>query len=404
MEHLLFHLIVEGIQALDRRLQKPIAQAVPELARLRSDPQGYLRQAPVVIGPRRRQTLALVIGLISGLVTIGIILFIYAKMRRPGPIDQSRVIGFLLTFATVAFVARSIALYTLRGGTMTLRPQGVELTQDDASLFLPWELFCAAGGVFEADQKNVVLPIDPTVPVAVGGADGSVRAVLPAALESPLVDCDAGQMAFKDLYEVRLVELGELLHEVGQQMTDPARITSMAVPPLAVADEDGWLRLHLTQLPLPSICAGCGEPTPETLELPVAMNRRALTLAIPLCTDCRRRRTRAALFGLLGGIAVGVLVGCLIGVVTFGGLGNPKLVAMLAVAFSLVIGLPAGLIARVVARDAKTPVSCKEYKPDRGTVRIRFRDPKRSSRLMLAMGASPPAAAMGEVPDESFGR
>ena len=37
MEHLIFHLILEGIQAVDRRLQKPLSKAIPEIGRLRAD-------------------------------------------------------------------------------------------------------------------------------------------------------------------------------------------------------------------------------------------------------------------------------------------------------------------------------------------------------------------------------
>ncbi|MBX7106616.1 MAG: hypothetical protein K1X57_21250 [Gemmataceae bacterium] len=392
MEHLLFHLIVEGIQALDRKLQKPLHRAVPELGRLKANPRDYLRQAPVVIAPRKRQFLSVVIGLIAGFVVVAVMGYFYAKARKPAPLDAVRIAGVVFSFVTVAFVARSFALYALRGGTMTLRLEGVEMSHDEASLFLPWDLFFASGALFEADQKNVVLPINPSVPVAVtkDNEERSVQAVLPGELgESPFVDCDEGQLSMKDLYEVRVAELGALVHELGQRLgaeQAPDGAASLApLPPVAVAEEKGWVRIQLTQLPLPPICGGCGSPTGEMLDLPVMANRRSMTLGIPFCPVCRARRRRSMNIATFIGLAVGFLAGAAIGATVMGNRAD-GLRTIVALALGGIIGLPAGLIARFIVRDNATPLKARDYKPERGTVRVKFRNPQQSALLMAAIG------------------
>src|SRR4051794_27275825 len=172
MEHLLFHLILEGIQAIDRRLQKPLGKLVPDLALLKADPGGYLAHSPVVVGPRRRHALATVIGLLAGAAVVAILFFAFRQMPRPRQPVPGRGLGLFVSFVAVAFVVRQVTLRWLVGGTMTLLPQGAELLYRDRSVFLPWDLFHAPGGPFEPDHRLIVLPINPRVPVAVSGPDG----------------------------------------------------------------------------------------------------------------------------------------------------------------------------------------------------------------------------------------
>lgn len=402
MEHVLFHLIIEGIQAIDRRLQKPLRSVVPDLGRLKAEPLEYLRQAPVVVGPRRRRALAWAIGLIIGGVAVLLLFVATHKRKKAFALKPGQVAGYIGAFAAVTFVAHRFSLYALRGGTMVLRPQGVELTQDDASLFLPWDLFYASGAIFEADQKNVVLPINASIPVAIGSDDDGtpVRAIAIDELESPLVECEEGQLALKDLYEVRLPELGGLIYLIGQRIgaaANPHGGPPVApLPPLAVAEDKGWLRIHLTQLPLPPICAGCGDATTETLELPIALNRRSLTLAVPLCPACQSRRSKAANIAMLVGAVVGAALGAALGWVV---MGNRKddFWMIVTVLLALAIGIPMMLICRIAFRDNATPVTCKDYRPDRGTVKMKFRDPARSASLLMAMGVPVKFDAPGDA-------
>lgn len=390
MEHILFHLVVEAIQAIDRKLQLPISQAVPELARLRTDPAEYLRLSPITFGPRKRRVLATLIGLVLGIATVIVMIWVFTKLPKPKQPDPMRIVGVLVTFVIVVFVARSVALRLLAGGSVTLRPQGAEFMQDDSTLFLPWDLFNAAGAMFEADNKSVVLPINPLVPVALADGEGRVQATLPEELDTPFLQCSGGQLALKDLYSVRLTEFGALLFELGQRLGVPRTPTEQAraeISPLAVPEEKGWFRIHLTQLPFPPICAGCGEPTAQSLDLAVAAQNRSMTLQLPFCSGCAAKRKRGnwiafalgAIIGLIAGIAIPIAV-----------VPVPRRRLMLVIIMGAVIAVGLGLIsmllASLVVRDKYMPVRWKDYKPDRATVKLKFRQPEQSAGLLEAMG------------------
>jgi hypothetical protein len=390
MEHILFHLIVEGIQAIDRKLQQPLSRAVPELARLRVDPAEFLRQTPITFGPRKRQVLATVIGVIMGLLVVIGLIYAFSKMPKPKQPDPSRIVGVIVSFAVVAFVSRAVALRLLHGGSVTLRPQGAEFVQDEVSMFLPWEIFHTAGAVFEADHKSVVLPINPTVPIAQGDDEGRVLATVPYELDTPFAQFSDGQLSLKDLYDVRLTEFGALLFELGQRLGMPrtgSLRTWAEVPPLAVAEEKGWIRIHLTQLPFPPVCAGCSDHTPETMDVSVAAQNRTMTLALPFCQACSARRLRGKWFAFGLGATIGMIAGVVIPLAVVPmPQRRPLLVLAMGLSIALGVGLMSLLAASLLVRDRHMPIRWKEYKPDKATVKLKFRRPEQSAGLMDALG------------------
>lgn len=389
MEHLIFHLVVESIQALDRRLQKPLAKVVPEVGRLREDPAGYLAASPAVIGPRKRQALALVVGLVCGAAVVAMLYFSFRHMPRPKRPDPWRTAGIVVSFGAVTLFARALMLRWLAGATMTLRREGAELVHGGQALFLPWELFYAPGVQFAPDRKVVVLPINLGVPVAVTGSDDEVRALMPEDVALGFVECgDDGQLALKDCYEVPVEELGQLLRHVafvlrGDRPDQPPR--SMNLAPMAVAEDGGWVRIQLTQLPFPPICAGCGLVSPATVELPVLGQNRSLKLAVPFCDACQSRRKRRAWVGAGVGAAVGLLIG-LAGGGILAAVANVREAWTLAVVLGLVATVPGTVVGAAVGAARSWPVVWKEYRPEKGTVRLRFRRPGDSQALMEAMG------------------
>lgn len=200
------------------------------------------------------------------------------------------------------------------------------------------------GGQFAPDKKLIVLPINPAVPVAVTGPDGEVRALMPDDIALGHVECgDDGQLALKDYYEVHVDELGTLLRHIAFMLrgdpVDPAT-TPMSIGPMAVAEGGGWMRIHLTQLPFPPVCAGCGHVTPTTAELPVLGQNRTLKLAVPFCDLCRAGRKRQAWFGAGIGAMIGVGVGMAAGI-GLGLLVNARETAVLAVVLGIVAITPA---------------------------------------------------------------
>jgi hypothetical protein len=396
MEHFLFHLVLEAIQWADRRLQKPLAKAVPDVALLRTDPRVYLSQTTVEFGPRRRHVLAAVVGLAAGGAVVAVLFFVFKQMPKPKQPDPTRGVGMIVSFIVTTLAVRALMLRLFVGGTMSLVAHGVELTHRGWTVFMPWELFRAPGGVFEPDHKLVVLPADPRVPVAVYGPDDRVEAVMPADLDLPPVGAsDDGQVALKDLYEVHVTELGALLRDVALALRPPSADEPWwdgAATPLATSDDGEWVRIHLTQLPFPDICAGCGEPTPATLECFVYNESRSLQMPVPFCDACRRRRNRSRWVGAAVGAVAAAVVALVVAVTLFARAGRPAVMLVVGVMMGLTLAIPGAIIGQAIARALNTPVRWKDYRPEKGTVKIRFRSRDRSAALIAALGLNAPAA------------
>ncbi len=401
MEHILFHLFVETIQAIDRRLQRPLSSVIPDLGLLRADPLNYLANTPIQVGPRRRHAAAAVCGLLAALVVVFLLLLLFSHMPRAARFNWSRIAGAVLSFALVFWIVRSMVLKWMLGGTMTLRAEGAELIYRDRSAFLPWPLFRTPGNIFEPDPKLAVMPIDPGVPVAVSGPGDQLRAMLPAELDLPqAVSSDFGQLAIKDMYEVRVGELAVLLHEIGLRMRsgefdDGGRIDSEV--PLAVPQRDGWLCVQLTQLPFPPYCAACGTATSRSLEVPVVKIGQVNKIAVPYCDECAVGRKRRRMIGAAIGLAVGLMLAIGIASVIAGARGKVELFVWSLVALVPALTVPGVAVGQAIGRDIRLPVRFKEYQPDKGTVRMRMRDPVRAEPLLRAMGLSVVAEPDPEV-------
>lgn len=403
MEHLLVHLVLETIHSLDRKLQRPLGKVIPDYSTFKADPPRYLADNSVTFGPRRRHVLAIVIGLGAA---IGVTLLLMLAFRHmPKPLKQDewvRWAGVCISFVVVAYVARTIALRLMPGGSLTLTKQGATLTYGDQILFLPWDVLQASGGVFEPDHKLVVLPINPNVPVALTNAEGEVTAMLPEELELPQAECsDYCQLALKDLYEVRIGDVGELLRDLGlrlgsaDMMGIDAVVTSM-VAPLAVVDEKGWVRIQLTQLPFPPLCAGCGETTSEELDVRLLTTaNRSFTLPVPFCQNCAQVRNRKRWIAAWIGIGIGVVFGVATAASIIHAVMDP-LFLIVALAIGLPVAVFLGALFYTVSINRNTPFRWKDYKPDKGTVKMRFRHPEKSEPLLTALGI--PISALIQKP------
>ncbi|MFL5327992.1 MAG: hypothetical protein ACJ8C4_03700 [Gemmataceae bacterium] len=389
MEHLLFHLIVETIQAIDRRLQRPLSAAIPDLTRLRTDPHSYLSDTPITFGPRRRKALATVIGAFAGFLVVILLMLILPHGPRQRGIDWSRFVGVLVSFAVVTWLVRSLVIHWLLGGTATLQPEGVSLVYRNRSVFLPWPLFQAGGTKFEPDQKLVVLPIDPTVPVAVSGPEDQVAAILPTELNLPQAESNEGQLALKDLYDVRIGELGGLLSDIGWRLRGHREFDlpdSFSIPPIAVPDKDGWLNVQLTQLPFPPFCSGCGTETGQNLAVMMVKANQMSTIAVPFCDTCATTRHRRRILGAVTGLGVGLAIALIVALAIAAPAFRPERFLLAIVVLGFGFGLPGVVIGQGIGRSVGLPVRCKDYRPDKGTVRLQLRDPVRAAPLLKAMG------------------
>jgi hypothetical protein len=270
-----------------------------------------------------------------------------------------------------------------------LRWQGVEFIYRGRTLFCPWTLFQTPGTPYQPDHKRVILPANDATPVAESDADGNVTARRAAEVKSkPLAACADGQVALADLYEVRLQEFGELLLHLGRQLGD-GRLEALddesaaALMPLASAEDNGWLRVRLTRLPFPPVCCGCGGPTTDTIQNTLDATHN-VQIAVPLCPPCQAdrhtRRRRAVFIGLGAGLAPAAIWSLVAGLLL------DPLDLCVGVGFLLPLGLFAGLIGGLVARDRADPARFRDYSSAAGTVAMHLRPTGGAEEFRRALG------------------
>lgn len=388
MEHGLI-LLIEAILAADRNLQKPLAKHLPDLDALRADPRAYFATQEVVIGPRRALVVATVLGLLAGAVVLIVAVATRADRPKAKPVEVDDVlIGFLAVAVTAAF-STALLLRWLRGGAAVLGAAGVQLLYRGRTVFCPWSVFQAPGTPYKPDHNSVLLPIDEHVPVAVARRGGEVEAMPAGELRGkPLAAHDDAQATLFDIYEVRAADLGELLLHVGSVLGDgpAAAVSAAAVPrvrgPLATDEGGGWLRIRLTQLPFPRVCAGCGAPTPGLIELPLGTSK-GHAIAVPLCPPCQTDRERRRLKAFFWGFAVGLAPTLLVVALGWPVVGGRALLGLL---FALPLGVVAGAVVGLILRDRANPVRFRRYNASGGTVQLRLRDGAGGAGFARALG------------------
>lgn len=389
MEHGLI-LLIEAILAIDRNLQKPLRAVVPDLARLRADPKAALADGEVVFGPRRAYAVATVLGVLVAIAALVMFILGAVERQRNQPVESWYLIGAGIGVLASGVAVTALALRWLRGGSAVLRSEGVEFVYRGRSVFCPWTLFQAAGSPYQPDHKRIILPANGGTPVALTDFDGNVTANPAAEVKSkPLVGTADGQVALTDLYEVRLLELGELILHLGRQLGDGPAVLSNgfaerpSAAPLAVAQPGGWLRIRLTRLPFPPCCIGCGLATRESIQQTLDV-RNKVRIDLPMCQACqaerRRRRQRAMILGVAIGLAPGAVA------LTIGALFLDFADLVILGFLSFPVGVFLGLIGGLIARDRAEPARFKEYAAGAGTVAMRLRPTAGAAAFRRALG------------------
>jgi hypothetical protein len=407
VEHLILLLVALG-RWIDRRFQKPLRLAVPDLDRLLRDPRGTLAGQSITIGPARRYGsaifLALAAALLGGLLT----LLCYALLVGAGNVPANRrrelVPFFWLAVSFVLWLSVWLVLRRLRGGSMVLSAAGVELHHRRSVVCCPWALFNAAGQPFHPRPDRMLLPVVPAaIPAVELREDEAVRATGERVKARQLRFKSGTEAVLQPLYEVPLGELGFLLLQLGHALGGdlPAGAAGPRASPMGEAvlgpaakiGRDGWITVRLTRLAFPPFCCDCGAPTNQVQEF--YGHTRLLRLGrflnieggefaacwIPVCESCqgenRRRYRRAILRGI--GLGVGLPF---VGSAALA-LALQEAVFLLAFIPVEVIGGLIGLaIGGTVGKRKTPPVHLERYQPAQGTIAIRFRWPEYGERLV----------------------
>lgn len=62
------------------------------------------------------------------------------------------------------------------------------------------------------------------------------------------------------------------------------------------------------------------------------------------------------------------------------------LTLILGASFGVMFAIPLALILQAIPYSRHTPVNYRDYKPDKGTVKVKFRFPDRAAPLLRALG------------------
>ena len=131
-----------------------LAHFLPDLDELLDDPRAYLVREPVTIGPRQMYGLAFLFGLGGAALLLSCVL--------AGQGDGERLaLGIGLLVGASVWLGWSLML---RGHSLVLHPEGVEVRYRDTTVWCPWAVFNVDGHAFvpDADSPRVGL----TLPVA----------------------------------------------------------------------------------------------------------------------------------------------------------------------------------------------------------------------------------------------
>lgn len=392
MEHGII-LLIEAVFAADRKLQKPLSQVVPDLNRLRESPREFLMEEPVVIGPRRPYAVASVLGLLASLGVL--VVFLIASMDRPRnqPIDPAYLVGAFIAVAISGVATMLLTLRWMRGGSAVLRPEGVEFVYRRRVLFCPWELFQAPGAAYQPDHKRVILPANDAVMIGERLDADEFRAKPASEVKAtPLSACADGQIALNDLYELRLLEFGHLLLDLGTRLGNGKASTSLGMTskalPLASAEKGDWMRVRLTRLPFPSVCCRCGGFARETITLSLDP-RNTARIDVPLCPTCQAERTLRRRRALWWGVGI-TLAPATMWLLAAGPLMRFGDVCM-GIGVLLPIGLVLGLVVGFILRDRAEPVRFREYSAAAGTVVMLVKPAPGVATFRSAVGIDDPS-------------
>lgn len=398
MEHGII-LLIHAILAIDRNLQKPIADVVPELPQLRQYPERTLAETEIIVGPRKAYAASSLVGALIACIVL--VVFIVQAFDRP---RNQRVEPWYFVAAGLSALVSGAAVTALmvrwlRGGSAILRGEGVSFHHRGKTVFCPWELFQSTGSPYQPDERRVIVPANDSTPVVIADLQGQIVAQPADQVKTkPLTGCKDGQVALADLYEVRLSDFAELLLFLGRQLGNGSSAGDAAdpkvnSPPFAVAEAKNWIRLRLTKLPFPPVCLGCGSYSHDSIEHTIGTSHQ-IKLSIPLCKICqqtrRRRRHGAVILGLSLGVAP-LILACLIGLAS----RDVELAAILVVV-SLPIGVLAGVISFFVARDRADPMRFSDYSMEAGTIAMRLRPPPGPQGFRRALGLTDDSIA-GEM-------
>jgi hypothetical protein len=382
-----------------------LSRFVPDLDELIENPRTYLAQEPLTIGPRQMYGLAFVFGL-GGIALLMSCLLI-------APADRGEVLGERLALGIGLMLGASVWLgwsLRMRGHSLVLHPEGVEVQYRGTTVFAPWALFNVEGNAFvpggDSPHVGLTLPIArEAIPFVELRREGTpiAHGAEVRSLQWQFLGSDTVVLPAR--YEVMAGPLGELILLLGRRLgrelprgaPPPQAYATASIDDLpAMADAGGWITVHLTRLAFPSQCCNCGERTQRTMNFHIASRGDALlsilvpasqplVVEIPVCEACRQRLREQQHRGGIRGMQVGAFLCCMLALLLAWSEGwqDRSLLVVVGLAALAAGGLFGFLFGTWMSR--RLPAELAGFSPSHGTLRLRFRHPEYAASVLAAM-------------------
>jgi len=377
-----------------------LTRFLPDLEDLVHDPHAYLTREPVTIGPRQMYGLAFLFGLAGGA-------FLLSCILARGDEGERLALGIGLLCGASVWLGWSLMM---RGHSLVLHADGVEVKYRDTSVWCPWAVFNVDGHAFVPDgdspRVGLTLPLSPeSVPFIELRRDDTPIAHGAQVKGRQWNFINAHTVVLPARYEVMADELGEFLLLLGRRLG--RQVPKGAPPPdayhmqqldelPAAPNAGGWITVHLTRLAFPPNCCACGERTSRMMSFPIASRwdtlsglviaaSQPLEVPIPVCETCQQRiRERQHRGGIRGMQAGALLFAGLATLLAWGqGWGDISMLLVVGLAALAVGGLTGFLLGTLLSK--RLPAELGRYSPSEGTLALRFRYPEYAARVLAAM-------------------
>jgi hypothetical protein len=377
---------------------RSVRQFFPDLDAFLLDPAAHLEAEPVRIGPRRAYGFAAFFG------ALGALFFVFCAVSGVWR-DERLLLGIGCSIGASVFLGWSLRM---RGHSLLLKPDGVELRCRDSVVWCPWSLFNSPGHpvIPEGDNPNiaVILPVAPEAVPFVELRRNDTPVAHGAQVKSEQFRFNGpDQVVLSARYEMTASDLGGLLLQLGGRLG--RRLPRGMPPPEAYPapqaphaefvgpDAGGWYTVSLGRLRFPPRCCDCGQPTDASVPLSldagditgrITGTAPAAQLTVPVCPDCQVRLRHAYQRGGMRGLNYGVMLGAiaLLGLAMAQGEREAVTLAFVCLAGAAVGGLVGFLMGSAVTRPL--PIQVRRYRPDAGTLQIRFQDPHYADLVLAA--------------------